>query len=223
MANLVKKLGRRLRKLLAGPKARRHDMVGPGHLWREARDLQIAFLTEEGLEPGHTLLDVGCGTLRGGVAFIGYLEPGRYWGVDVRAEALDEGRRELREEGLDGKAPHLVLAEDLGALDLGARFDYVWAYVVLIHMTDDVLDGCLGMVARHLAADGVFFGNVNVGAKPDGVWDRFPVMFRSVAFYEEAARRHGLRATDLGTMEDLGYRLGTKGDRQHMLRFERAD
>ena len=64
-------------------KAERHALVGPGHLWKEKRDWQMGFLLNHGLSPSDHFLDVGCGTLRGGIPIIEYLDPGNYTGFDV--------------------------------------------------------------------------------------------------------------------------------------------
>lgn len=47
-----------------------------GGLWEEMGQRQLEFLVEQGLGPCDDLLDVGCGSLRGGVHFIRYLEQG---------------------------------------------------------------------------------------------------------------------------------------------------
>jgi len=41
---------------------------------------QLDFLVGQGLRPWHCLLDLACGSLRAGVRFIDYLEPGHYLG-----------------------------------------------------------------------------------------------------------------------------------------------
>jgi hypothetical protein len=41
------------------------------------------------------LVDLGCGTLRGGIPIIEYLDADSYIGVDVREEAIEEARRFL--------------------------------------------------------------------------------------------------------------------------------
>ena len=71
-------------------KATRHHWVGPQDLWRMKRQFQIDFLLRMGLQPDEDLLDLGCGTLRGGIPMIEYLHAGKYVGVDVRAEVLAE-------------------------------------------------------------------------------------------------------------------------------------
>lgn len=73
----------------------RHRLVGSPRLWEMKRRFQFDFLVCRGLVPDDHLLDLGCGTLRGGIPLIAYLDPGHYTGIDVRSEAIDEGRLEL--------------------------------------------------------------------------------------------------------------------------------
>lgn len=198
-----------------GPRER-HALVGPADLWRMKRDFQIAFLKERGLRPDDYLLDIGCGTLRGGIPLIGYLKAGHYYGTDVRPDVLEEGRAELREHKLEGKRPVLI-AGTFGDIDLDRQFTFIWAFSVLIHLTDPILDECLAFVAAHL--DGDFYANVFIGEKPDTSWQGFPVVTRRLEFYETVAARHGLRFVDLGELRDLGHTSGVKRqDRQHLLR-----
>lgn len=222
LRKLIKGGGRWIGRLLATPEERRHAKVGPAHLWKLKRDFQIDFLKREGLRAEHTLLDVGCGTLRGGVPVIEYLEPGHYWGVEVRQDVLAEGIKELHEAGLEDKTPTLVCVEDLGQLDLGRRFDFIWSFSVLIHMSDDVLESCLKMVALHLADDGFFYANVNIGSSTERRWQGFPIVWRSINFYEAMARRHGLLLEQFGTLQSLGHVTSSKQDSQVMLRMRRG-
>ena len=206
--------------------AARHALVGPVDLWEMKRRFQIDFLREAGLLPHHQLLDLGCGTLRGGIPLIDYLDPGHYAGVEVRGEVLDEGRRELAESGLVGKQPHLVHCERLAELDLGRKFDVAWAFAVLIHMDDAVLDDAVAAVARHLDDDGVFYATVNVGAEPTASWQGFPVVHREATFYADACRRHGLAMADIGPLTSFGHhhpRLSAESQaRQRMLKVMKA-
>jgi SAM-dependent methyltransferase len=201
---------------------RRHSAVGSARLWKMKREFQLAFLKGRGLQPSDYLLDIGCGTLRGGLPIIGYLEAGHYFGVEVRADVLEEARKELREAGLENKDPVLVTRQAMADLDIDRVFDYVWAFSVLIHMSDDVLAETLGLVAGALADDGVFYANVNIGFHDIGTWREFPLVARPLAFYQEACAREGLAVSDLGPLRSLGHVSGRDDhDSQRMLRITR--
>lgn len=187
------------------------------------REFQIAFLKSVGLRPDHHLLDIGCGTLRGGLPIIEFLEPGHYFGFEVREEVLQEGRAELEEAGLVHKRPLLVGGASIADLELPARPDVMWAFAVLIHMSDDKLRETLRFVSRNLAPGGVFYANVNQDEwGSDGQWQGFPVVARSRDFYQAAAQEAGLVVEDIGSLHDLGHVSGKKGDLSRMLRFHSA-
>ena len=201
--------------------AARHALVGAPGFWRMKRSFQIEFLRGVGLAPSHRLLDLGCGTLRGGLPLIEYLDVGGYTGLEVRSAALEAARAELAETGLAAKAPELRLVGDLAAVQLDGRFDFIWAFSVLIHMSDPTLEACLAMVQRHLASGGVCYANVNLGHGEWGRWQEFPVVARPREFYEAAAMRHGLAADWSGPLRELGHVSGDPAaDAQWMLRLE---
>lgn len=184
------------------------------------RRFQFEFLTSHGLRPEHRLIDIGCGALRGGIPLIEYLETGHYTGVEARAAVLKEGRKELAEAGLEHKQPLLIHAADPAQVELKAPFDVAWAFMVLIHMTDEIVDACLGLVAGGLTEAGAFYANVNLGSNAEARWQSFPVVSRPHEFYEHVGARHGLIVHDVGTLESLGH--GSGGDMAMMLRFTRA-
>jgi SAM-dependent methyltransferase len=206
----------------ARPRKQRHALVGRSDLWQMKRAFQIDFLRANGLRPGHHLLDIGCGSLRGGAALIEYLDPGRYTGVDVREEALAEARQEMARENLTGKRPNIVLASDgLNALRFTCKFDVVWAFSVLFHLGDEILETCFALAEKYLEPDaGVFYANVIVGDGPPGQWQGFPVMPRNLETYEALGRRHGMRTERLGLLSGLGHHSGHPSqDGQTMLAF----
>lgn len=198
--------------------SQRHALVGPSYLWKEKRNFQFQFLKSQGLTPEKRLLDIGCGTLRGGIPLIDYLNRGNYAGIEVRADVLEEGRRELREAGLVEKKPMLIHSQDLSEITLDP-FDVIWAFSVMIHMTDDIATSCVELAGRHLMPTGAFFANVNLGERMDERWQGFPVRWRPLSFYEELATEHGLKVTTMGMLKELGHKMGA-GDEQQMLRFE---
>jgi SAM-dependent methyltransferase len=227
VAVMKRKLRRQLEwYFLYSPEERRHAWVGNGKLWKMKRDFQIQFLQQVGLQPHHFLLDLGCGTLRGGIPLIDYLETGHYFGIEARAEVLDEGRKELREANLTHKKPTLMATADSASLNLEQKFDFLWAFSVLIHLNDRILNDSLGFVQRHLADHGFFYANVNCGERPNGKWQGFPVVHRSLPFYEDACSRNGLRVEDIGPLTDFGHHLpGATIEQQatrRMLKIQKA-
>lgn len=205
------------------PRAHRHAAVGPAHLWELKRRFQFEFLTSHGLRPESRLLDVGCGTLRGGIPLIEYLRTGHYVGVEARADALAEARKELADAGLEHKRPLLIHAEDPAQVRLQERVDFAWAFSVLFHMQDETVDACLALVARELTGDGVFYANVGLGDRREqqGRWQGFPVISRTREFYTSLAAAHGLAVSDVGRLDTLGH-PSEAGGRSTMLRFARA-
>ena len=222
MGFLKKTIGR-ARRLFYTRARKRHALVGAGYLWELKREFQIKFLKDTGLSPGDYLMDIGCGTLRGGIPTIAFLDEGHYYGIEIRDFVLKEGEKELRDNALEHKQPKLIHTDTLGKVELGALFNVIWCFSVLIHMENDVLEECLDMASRHLRPDGAFYGNVNIGSKGEGSWQGFPVMRRSLLFYQEMASRFGLEVSELGSLRSLGHFSGVKEqDEQRMLRFFRS-
>jgi cyclopropane fatty-acyl-phospholipid synthase-like methyltransferase len=201
-------------------KENRHAMVGPAALWEMKRDFQFQFLKSRGLVPQHSLFDLGCGTLRGGIPLISYLYESHYFGFEVREEVLNEGRKELKEAGLEVKNPTLIHASNITKLNFAHKFDYVWAFSVLIHMSDHVLANTLDFVSKHLLDDGVFYVNVNMGERHDSNWKGFPIVWRTLEFYNRQCSENGLMLTDLGSLRDQRHVAGVESqDQQRMLKI----
>ncbi len=220
----ARSLRNKLNSVFAGEAGRRHAAVGPAHLWEMKRRFQIDFLKQNGLEPSHHLIDIGCGTLRGGIPLIKLLDKHHYTGIEVREDVLELGRDELRSAKLEKKEPNLVHCQGLSSLDLETKADYIWAFAVLIHMDDDALNGCLSFVCHHLAPTGSFYGNVNIGEADNGSWQGFPVVYRPMTWYEQTAERFGLVPTDVGSLLELGHDDGRPEPKsRRMLRFTHID
>jgi SAM-dependent methyltransferase len=199
---------------------RRQAMVGPSHLWKMKRDFQIAFLKSIGMAREHYVLDLGCGVLRGGLPIVEYLDPGHYYGIESRSAVLEEGKMALREAGFESKTPVLLVFDDLSKASLDRKFDLIWAFSVLIHMEDTILDSCLQFVSRQLGPGGRMYANVSIGDGKDGRWQEFPVVSRTRDFYHAVAGRNGLQVCDVGTLRSLGHLSGSPGqDLQMMLQF----
>ncbi len=205
MNKLARKFRRLFWRLTASESEKRHQLVGRPDSWEMKREFQYKFLTENGLEPQHYLVDLGCGTLRGGIPLIELLDAGHYYGLEARAEVLEQGREELKKYGLEDKSPTLLVSDDLANLEVDQKFDVIWSFAVLIHMSDDILETALTFVSKHLKSDGIFYANVNISDEPDGHWQGFPIVRRSFEFYEDACRRHGMSVKDIGPLTDFGH------------------
>lgn len=128
-----------------------------GGQWEQIGRLQFEFLKAEGLEPHHHLLDMGCGSLRGGVNFVRYLQAGHYFGVDNRESLIDAGRKELEREGLGEKRPTLLVKGDFAVSHLGQTFEYALAQSLFTHLTFNRIVRCIAEVDRVLQPGGRFF------------------------------------------------------------------
>ncbi|MEJ5992468.1 class I SAM-dependent methyltransferase [Ramlibacter sp. PS3R-8] len=128
-----------------------------GGLWEEMGRLQLEFLRSQGLQPHHSLLDVGCGALRGGIRFVEFLEPGQYAGLDINQSLINAGYHELELAGLELKQARLLVDPEFNVSRFGTQFDFVIAQSVFSHLPVNHICECLLNVAKVLKPDGRFF------------------------------------------------------------------
>lgn len=181
------------------------SLAGPVRLWDAQRQFQIAFLKKHGLKPHHTLLDFGCGPLRGGIPIIKYLNTGNYHGVDINREALDEAEKELKENKLEHKLPTLTHIKNLETLRLHKTFDYIWAFSVVIHMIDEVFRTFICFSSSHLKRNGILYMNVNIGKRrTGGRFLNFYTYVRPLKFYRDIVSKHDLKIVGSETTQNQG-------------------
>jgi len=218
----LKSIKRKAKRLLQNSQEKRHSLVGPSHLWKMKQDFQINFLQSQGLQKTDKLLDIGCGTLRGGVPIIEFLNDKNYYGIEVREEVLAEGKKELETYKLEHKNPNLISFDNFSDIELNEKMDVMFAFSVLIHLDDEIANNCFEFVSKYLSENGVFFANVNIESHQDGNWQGFPVVFRTLGFYEELARKNGLNLKTIGDLKDLGHDSGQElADKQIMLEIRK--
>lgn len=134
------------------------DMVGG--LWRELGELQWLFMCDHGLRPRSSLLDVGCGAFRGGVPFVDFLEPGRYYGIDRSRDLLEAGyAREVIPAGLAPKLPraNLLCGAGFDCRGFGRVFDLAIAQSLFTHLPAHLIRLCLRRLAAVIAPGGRLF------------------------------------------------------------------
>jgi hypothetical protein len=117
-----------------------------GGLWDELGSTQFDFLTSEGLQPSHVLLDIGCGSLRGGVHFIRYLDPGNYLGIDKHASLIVAGLAELGADA--GRNPEFVVSDSFEFGRFSKVPDYALAQSLFTHLTKRDIVHCLRRLNR---------------------------------------------------------------------------
>lgn len=164
---------------------------------------QLKLLKELGLRPQDTLLDMGCGTLRGGLQFIPYLEPGNYTGVEPNKYLLIEGRQLLAESDLLSRQPTL---QRLAEFQSGEKkFDWILTQSVLNHLDRDGVLGVIKIVAASLAPGGRWVTTylLNPNAKDVQVGDIHPDRDNewlwshiNPDWFREEIRSHGLSWED---------------------------
>jgi hypothetical protein len=186
-------------------KHRLEDSMGFRGQWDSHRQFQIDLLKSQGLKPSHSFLELGCGPLTGGIPLIGYLDAGRYIGVDVRSSVLDLSWKEVGKAGLSAKNPRLICSSSFANDELGdARFDFIFSFSVLYHLTDEILNSYFETVSRRLASDGKCMANVNTHLSSDK-WFEFPFLKRSLETYSALAAANGLATKNLGEIRQLGF------------------
>lgn len=156
-ADELKDVNQYWRQLTAAEIAAGEHQRFVGGMWNEIGNLQIEFLKAEGLLPNHRLVDVGCGSLRGGVRFVRYLDRGNYYGLDINTSLIEAGKKELAQEGLMGKQPTLLVNDKFEMSRFGVSFDYAIAVSVFTHLYMNHIARCLVEAKRVLKPHGKLF------------------------------------------------------------------
>ena len=124
-----------------------HPAVGP-----KARPLRneselLEFLLKHGLKPGDLTVDYGCGSLRLAPPLIDFLEPGKYWGMDLAQEFLDLGRAHLPPALAQAKRPRLdVIGDDVIQRARSEAPRYIISWHVCSKVPENRFDAYIGNI-----------------------------------------------------------------------------
>lgn len=147
--------------------SRRRDYraaVGPKDKYDIIGAMQFCRMVEMGLREYHTLLDIGCGSLRGGRFFIPYLEPGGYFGLEPDQDLVWLGlAAELGQEIVAIKKPRFLYDSDFSLTSFGVMFDYVLAQSIFSHAPKQQIEKCLSELRLVLNPVGTFLGTYFIG------------------------------------------------------------
>ncbi len=119
--------------------------------------LQFNLLTSLGLREHHSLLDIGCGSLRGGKLFLSYLLPGRYFGIEPEDWLIQAGiGNEVGNELINIKHP--VFSNDCNfTLSIfEQKFDFLLAQSILSHASPSQIRRCLSEARAVMKPTSIF-------------------------------------------------------------------
>jgi SAM-dependent methyltransferase len=130
--------------------------VGPPEDYDLIAGMTFNLLTTLGLRQHHSLLDVGCGSLRVGRLLIPYLNRGKYFGVEPNEWLVDEGiRRELGKSLLEIKRPTFFFSDSPNIIaQAKVAFNFVLAQSIFSHCGLDLIKAWLSAISCSLAHDG---------------------------------------------------------------------
>jgi SAM-dependent methyltransferase len=162
--------------------------VGPSDRYDLSAASQFNLLTFLGLREQHELLDIGCGSLRGGKLFIPYLRPGHYCGIEPEPWLVREGiEQELGDDLIAIKRPSFLHDSDFTLTHFGRQFDFLLAQSIFSHTTQAQMRRCLSQAKEVLKPEGVFAATYFQGEEdytgeewvyPGAVYFRFETLLR---------------------------------------------
>src|SRR5258707_7928951 len=115
--------------------------VGPPGDYDLVAAMTFNLLTTLGLRQHHSLLDVGCGSLRVGRLLIPYLNQEKYFGIEPNEWLVQEGiRHEIGETLLQIKRPKFFFSDSPAALSAaGVAFNFAVAQSIFNHCRLDLI------------------------------------------------------------------------------------
>jgi SAM-dependent methyltransferase len=130
--------------------------VGPPEDYDLVAAMTFNLLTTVGLRQHHSLLDVGCGSLRIGRLLIPYLNRGKYFGIEPNQWLVEEGvKKEIGEAILEIKRPTFFFSDSPATLaQMKVSFDFALAQSVFSHCGLDLISRWLSGISQSLSRSG---------------------------------------------------------------------
>ena len=171
--------------------------VGPPEDYDLIAAMTFNLLTTLGLRQHHSLLDVGCGSLRIGRLLIAYLNRGKYFGVEPNEWLVEEGiKRELGEGLLEIKRPTFFFSDSPETIaHTKVSFDFAIAQSIFSHCGLDLIKNWLSAISNSLAGDGALVATFLPGEEdaPTKGWVYPECVNYRPATMRQAAAEAGLR------------------------------
>lgn len=198
---------------------RHRKRVGSVDTYDVAAAMQFNLLTCLGLREGHSLLDIGCGSLRAGKLFLPYLGPGRYFGIEPDQSLIDDGIREEVGRDLIGIKRPTFRNDSLFRLTaFGRKFDFLLAHSIFSHAALRQIEVCLSEAVQVMEPSAVFAATFVRGeADYDGEDWVYPDFVRyTLDRIVELGKAHGLlcRPLEWPSPEEQSWVLFSRVDRR---------
>jgi len=157
--------------------------------------MQFSLMTLLGLRQDHTLLDIGCGSLRAGKLFLVYLLPERYFGIEPEEWLVQEGiDREVGRELAARKKPQFAYSNQFPCASFGVQFDFLLAQSIFSHASVSQIERCFAEARAAMKPTSIFAASFVEGdedyAGSDWVYPE-TIRYRASTI-EQLARKAGL-------------------------------
>jgi hypothetical protein len=134
--------------------------VGPPEDYDLAGAMCFNLLTAIGLRQHHTLLDVGCGSLRAGRFLMPYLNEANYIGVEPNGWLIEDGiKREIGQDLINIKKPQFIVSDSLKGSNI-KNIDFALAQSVFSHAGKPIIINWLKEIHEALSESGCLFASV---------------------------------------------------------------
>jgi ABC-type polysaccharide/polyol phosphate transport system ATPase subunit/SAM-dependent methyltransferase len=185
--------------------------VVPGNAWAEGGEWAFDLLRSQGLQPGHSVLDMGCGSLATGRHLLKFLEPGRYWGFDINQALMQAGASlELPKLGLSDAGGYFVANHEFDLSSVVHPIDVAIAEGFFSRLSLNRVARCVAAVLRRLRPGGCFYATWFDNPDPGS----FDAIDRGgYLTYSDAEPYHYSYSVLAGLCEALGARATRLEDR----------
>lgn len=134
-----------------------------GGMWDEIGLLQFQYLKDQGLVPSDKLVDIGCGSLRGGAHFIPFLDAGNYYGFDINQSLIDVGLKKEVPESITIKkvtADNFHAAPEFNFPESWKNLDMAFSLSLFTHLTLNSIRLCLYKSSKILKPNALYHSSV---------------------------------------------------------------
>lgn len=152
---------------IEGPLVVEQHHLAYGKPWCLGRD-QFDYLVSRGLQPHHKVLDFGCGSMRVGIWLAGYLDAGKYFGIEPHYKSLQAAATyEIPLHGLAEKRPRLLWDDQYTCEHFGESFDFILAFSVFHWLGGQQTSTALSRLVKTLnpGARIVVYGEIPLSAE----------------------------------------------------------